>query len=506
MKLATAAEMRELDRLAIEQAGIPSTTLMTNAAAHVADLAKTLMAEHRHALIFCGSGNNGGDGIAAAVAFMKAGYTASVYLVTDRAKLSPDAAEMTRRLEELGGELEIFDPAHFVNLYYSADVIIDAIFGIGLNTEVRGTPKAAVDLINTLKDTRNIPVISADVASGIEADSGRVLGTAVRADYTVTFTLPKPGSFVGQGILHAGEVRVVDIGIPEEMVKGFVGKTTLITADRVGLSVRPRDMHKGRAGKLLLIGGSVGYTGALTLAAKAALRSGAGLVFMGVPEAIYPVVAAQNLEAMPFPLPCIDGKLNNEALPLILERMQNIDALLIGPGLGQSSEIDELVCALIRAANVPIVLDADGLNALSRHIHVLDEARTALPFILTPHDGEFTRLGGDLSHGDRLKAARDFAVRHKCTLVLKGPGTIIATESGHAFVNTTGNPGMATGGSGDVLAGMIAARCGFPGPIFTAVWAHGRAGDLAAQALGEYSMLPSDVIDYLPEVLKQIVR
>ena len=500
MKLATVAEMRKLDKLAIQEAKIPSTTLMTRAAAHLAELAKEVMGENRRALIFCGSGNNGGDGIATALALKKSGYTAQTYLVTDRAKLSTDAQEMVRRLEELGGELKTFDPAHF-DPSDDSGVIIDAIFGLGLNTEVQGLPKAAIELINALP----IPVISADIASGIEADTGRVLGTAIQADHTVTFTLPKPGNFVGQGAMHAGEVKVVDIGIPEEMVRQFTSKTTLITADWPNLPRRPRDMHKGKAGKLLLIGGSVGYIGALTLAAKAALRSGAGLVFMGVPETIYPIVAAQNLEAMPFPLPCTDGKLNKEALPLILERMHNMDALLIGPGLGQSPEIDELVCALLRAADIRTILDADGLNALSRHIHVLDEARAPGP-ILTPHDGEFIRLGGDLSHGERLKAARDFAACHKCTLVLKGPGTIIATPSGHAFVNTTGNPGMATGGSGDVLAGMIAALTGQDLPLYTAVWAHGRAGDLAAEALGEYSLLPSDLLDYLPEVLKSIVR
>jgi len=502
MKLATAAEMRQLDNLAITKANIPSTTLMTNAAAHIAALAKEVMGENDHALIFCGSGNNGGDGIAAAVALLKSGYQVRVYLVTDRAALSADAREMARRLEALGGILETFDPE---NSHCIPDnpigVIIDAIFGIGLNTEVQGAPQKAVDLMNALPH----PVISVDIASGIEADTGRVLGTAVQADHTVTFTLPKIGNYVGQGILYAGEVKVVDIGVPEEFIYDMPAKTYLSTANHFTFLARPRDMHKGDAGKLLLIGGSVGYTGALTLAAKAALRTGAGLVFMGVPAEIYPIVAAQNSEAMPFPLPNTDGKLNEQALPLILERLSDIDALLIGPGMGQSPALDALVCDIIRAApEIPIILDADGLNAVSRHIDVLDEARACLT--LTPHDGEFTRLGGDLSHGDRLKSARDFAAHHTCCLVLKGPGTITAYPSGDAYVNTTGNPGMATGGSGDVLAGMIAALYGqdLPSAPFIAAWVHGRAGDLAAANLGEYSMLPSDLLDYLPEVLKQL--
>ncbi|MCL2562676.1 MAG: NAD(P)H-hydrate dehydratase [Oscillospiraceae bacterium] len=504
MKLATAAEMQKLDRLAIEQAGIPSTTLMTNAAAHIAELAKEVMGENKHALIFCGSGNNGGDGIATAVALMKDGYSVRVCLVTEREKLSEDAREMERRLEELGGALETFDPKffHADTFTDTPGVIIDAIFGIGLNAEVQGNAEDTIGFINEITCGYPVsPVISVDIASGIEADTGRILGTAVEADYTVTFTLPKPGSFVGQGILYAGEVKIVNIGIPKSLIVPPT-KTHLITANRVSLPARHHLMHKGNAGKLLLIGGSVGYTGALTLAAKAALRSGAGLVFMGVPEEIYPIVAAQNLEAMPFPLPSTNGKISKEALPIILERLQGMDKLLIGPGMGQSPELDELVCDLIRTSEVPIILDADGLNAVSRHIDVLDEIPPYRRPILTPHDGEFARLGGDLSHGDRLKAARDFVRRHNCTLVLKGPGTIIAVSAGTVFVNTTGNPGMATGGSGDVLAGMIATLS----PITTAVWAHGKAGDLAAEALGEYSMLPSDLLDYIPEVLKSITR
>ncbi|MCL2842327.1 MAG: NAD(P)H-hydrate dehydratase [Oscillospiraceae bacterium] len=276
----------------------------------------------------------------------------------------------------------------------------------------------------------------------------------------------------------------------------------------ISLPTRSRDMHKGGAGKLLLIGGAVGYTGAPVLAAKAALRTGAGMVSVGVPTDIYPIVAGHLLEAMPFPLSCTDGKLNQAALPLILERLTNADVLLLGPGLGQSEELDTLVLALIRQAKIPMVLDADGLNALSRHIHVLDEAQA--PIILTPHLVEFTRLGGDLATGDHVEAARGFATRHSCTLVLKGPGTVSAFSDGSAYVNQTGNPGMAVGGSGDVLAGMIAALIGqglgLEQAVTTAVWAHGRAGDLAANRLGEYSLLPSDLIDTLPEVLVSITR
>ena len=506
MKLATSAQMREIDQLAIYQEGIPSSTLMMRAAAHIVQVAKEVMGENRRAAVYCGSGHNGGDGIAAAVLLAKEGYELRVFLVGGRDTMAEDTREMERRLGELDGKIEAFDPELREAETWAAagGVVIDAIFGIGLNAPLRGKPLAAVEQINRL----GVPVVSADIPTGIAADTGKVLGTAVRAAHTVTFTLPKPGIFVGDGLLHAGRVKVVDIGIPKKLIERVKCQSYLIAKDNVSLPARRRDMHKGDAGKLLLIGGSIGYTGALTLAASGALRSGAGLVFLGVPESIYAITAANTQEAMAFPLPATGGKLNMQALPLLLERIKNCDAVLIGPGMGRGGETAQLVAELIRAAEIPVILDADGLNNLSEHIHVLDE--TSAPLILTPHDVEFARLGGDQFPGSRLEAARAFAIRRGCTVVLKGPGTISAFPEGTVCVNTTGNPGMATGGSGDVLAGMIAAFVGqglsLPRAVYTAVWAHGRAGDLAAAQLGQYSMLPSDMVELLPEVLKKIVR
>jgi len=506
MKLATSAQMRELDQLAINKEGIPSSALMMSAAAHIVQTAKEVMGENRRAAIYCGSGHNGGDGIAAAVLLAKEGYELRVFLVGGRDKMAEDTREMERRLGELDCKMETFDPELREAETWAAagGVVIDAIFGMGLNAPLRGKPLAAVEQINRL----NVPVVSADIATGIAADTGKILGTAVRAAHTVTFTLPKVGNFVGDGLLHAGCVKVVDIGIPQNLINRIKCQNYLIAKDSVSLPARRQNMHKGDAGKLLLIGGSVGYTGALVLAANAALRSGAGLVFLGVPESIYAITAANTTEAMAFPLPATEGKLNMQAFPALLERMNHCDAVLIGPGMGRSAETTQLVTELIRAAQVPVIIDADGLNAVSEHIHILDEA--SAPLILTPHDAEFARLVGDQSSDSRLEAARTFAIRRGCTVVLKGPGTISAFPEGTVCVNTTGNPGMATGGSGDVLAGMITAFAGqglpLPQAVYTAVWAHGRAGDLAAAELGQYSMLPSDVVELLPEVLKKIVR
>lgn len=267
---------------------------------------------------------------------------------------------------------------------------------------------------------------------------------------------------------------------------------------------RPRQSHKGDFGRVLILAGSEGYTGAPVLAARAALRTGAGLVFLGVPREIYPIVAVKCDEAMPFPLP--------EDHRAILDRAAGCDAVLIGPGLGRRPGTERLVLGLLEELNVPVVLDADGINALSGHIDVLDGRRA--PTVLTPHEGEFARLAGcSLPIGDRLSAARDFAAAHRCTVVLKGHGTVTAAPDGRVWVNSTGGPGMAKGGSGDVLAGMTAALWGqkllrrgeddLPRLAAAAVYYHGLAGDLCAGRFGEYAMLPGDMIEALPQVLKE---
>lgn len=264
---------------------------------------------------------------------------------------------------------------------------------------------------------------------------------------------------------------------------------------------RPRDAHKGDFGKLFILAGSEGYTGAPVLAARAALRTGAGLVYLGVPRDIYPVIAVKCDEAMPFPLP--------EDYGAILERAQSCDAALIGPGLGRAPETERLILSLLAELTVPVVLDADGINALAGHIDILD--KRPAPTVLTPHEGEFARLTGcALPVRDRAAAARSFAEAHNCVLVLKGQGTVTAAPDGSVRVNDTGNPGMAKGGSGDVLAGMIAALLGqkhlgddIPKLTAQAVFYHGAAGDLCAQKFGEYAMLPTDLIDAIPEILTQ---
>jgi len=504
MKLTNAAQMREMDSYVIEDLHIPGTLLMSNAASHIANAAIELLPMGGRTAVLCGTGNNGGDGIGAAAFLLDKGVPLRVFLLGNPDKLSYESREMLKRLASLGGSIEPFtDSAELFDYLSSCDVIIDAIFGIGLNSPVQGDTLIAVNMINKSR----AKVVSADIPSGVHADTGVILGDAIKADITITFTLAKPGHFIEPGCTYCGEVRVCDIGIPRDIVSGARSPVYAVTSSDAGLPRRQPDTHKGNYGRCLIIAGSVGYTGAPALCARAATRMGAGLVYLGVPEPIYDIMAVKLDEEMPFPLPADDsGKLAANAAGELIRRAEQCDVLLLGPGLGQSKELTELVLSTIRLAKVPIVLDADGINAISDNVEILD--KSAFPVILTPHPGEFIRLGGDLSSGDRLRAAREFVLKNRCVLVLKGHRTITALPDGMAFINTSGGPAMAKGGSGDILAGMIAAMIGQGFPVdkavTTAVYVHGLAGDLCSAELGEYSVTASDVIAMLPKAIQRV--
>lgn len=505
MRLTNSKAMRDADENAIHVLGVPSTLLMTNAAKQLAAAAYELMGANRSAAVFCGSGNNGGDGIGAAVYLLRRGVGVRCFLVGERSKMTHECAEMERRLVELGGSLESFEPenAAIKKITASAGVIIDAIFGIGLNSELRGKALAAVELINEAKS----PVVSADIASGVEADTGRILGNAVRADLTVAFSMAKIGHFVEPGSAFCGKLIVVDIGIPAEALENAGTEVYAVGAEDISLPLRPRISHKGDYGKLLIIGGSVGLSGAPLLCAKAAARSGAGLVSLGVPQQIYSLTAGALFEPMTFPLPdSCSGKLCAAALPTIMKKLENSDVCVIGCGLSRSEELNTLVHSVLSSWTKQLVIDADGLFALGDFPQLIRSAHK--PPVLTPHEGEFRRLGGVLT-GDRVSDARSFAQSRECVLVLKGHRTVCAFPDGEVYIISAGNPGMAKGGSGDVLAGVIGAFLGqlsLKKAVITACAVHALAGDLCAARLGECSMLPSDIIDAIPEITKSITR
>lgn len=505
MRIATAEQSREMDRVAIQERKIPSTDLMERAAAAVADQVMALTnQENSRVVCFCGPGNNGGDGVACARLLLEAGFEVRCVLVGSHENMTMDTRAMEAKLAAVGGRVEPFQPddAGFAAWCLTCGAMVDAIFGTGLRRPVEGDALTAIQMMNTCE----IPVVSADIPSGVECDTGRVLGAAVEAAVTVTFTLPKAGHFVGKGALHTGRLVVADIGIPVDLVNGADCPVHSVDETDVCFPRRRADAHKGDFGKCYILGGSVGYSGAPVLAAQAAVRTGAGLVTVGVPAPVWPVAAAKLTEAMPCPLPAgKEGQLSLDAGEAVHGRLDGCGVCLIGPGLGRGNSTSAVVRRLLAEIHVPVVLDADGINALEGHIDVLD-ARKGLHTILTPHDGEFARLGGDLSGGDRLGAARAFAMEHGCCLVLKGHGTITAFPDGTAYINTTGNPGMAKGGSGDVLSGIILSLLGQGMParqaVPLAVWLHGAAGDLCAGEIGEYGMTPSDLVSALPRVIR----
>lgn len=504
MKLANSTQMREMDAYAIEELGVPGAVLMSNAARHIAAVALEQLTIGGCAAIFCGTGNNGGDGIGAAAILMSKGVPTRVFLVGSAEKLTSDSKEMLSQLDSHGGTLESFTDSDEIRRYVDdCGVVIDAIFGTGLHSALRGDALLAVDIMNSSRAL----VISADIASGVHADTGAILGAAVKADVTVTFSIAKPGHYLEPGGVCCGDLRICDIGIPRNIVDGLTSSVFSVSPEDVSLPRRRPESHKGDFGRCLIVAGSVGYTGAPVLSARAASRMGSGLVYLGVPEQIYDIMAVKLDEEMPFPLPGDEqGLLAANAAAKILHRVEKCDVCLIGPGLGRSPDISELVLSVIRLANIPVVLDADGLFAVASNIDILDQA--TCPLILTPHPGEFMRLAGDLASCDRLSAARTFVSEHNCVLVLKGHRTITALPDGTAYINTTGGPAMAKGGSGDVLAGMITALIGqkfsVKDAVLTAVYSHGLAGDMCAAKLGEYSVTAGDIIDMLPKALLSI--
>ncbi len=499
MELSDAKRMKEADALAIHERGIDSLALMETAAGHVAAAVMDYMDDSRSAVLFCGPGNNGGDGVAAARLLAARGVTVRAFLVGDREKMTSDTRAMEAKLRLAGGALEDFraeDP-QLPALCGSAGVIVDALFGVGLSRPLTGDALAAVHIMNR----SGRPVVAADIASGVSADTGLILGEAVRAACTVTFSRAKPGHFTEPGCVCCGELRVMDIGIPADLLRRSGCGIYAIHGGDLRLPVRERVSHKGDYGKLLILAGSVPYTGAPTLCARAAVRAGAGLVYLGVPSDIYEITAVKNDEAMPFPLaPGEPGRgdvLSEEAAAAVREKLSGCGVCVIGPGLGRSERTKALVNLALRGGGIPVAADADALWAIAEDLTVLDEAAASV--VLTPHEGEFARLLGRPVK-DRLNDAMGFARDHRCAVVLKGHRTVCAFPDGKGYIIDAGNPGMAKGGSGDVLAGVIGAMlCQLPSrrAVVTACWLHARAGDIAAGKYGEYALKATDIIDGL---------
>ena len=498
-----AEQLRAIDAWAIEQRGIPSLDLMERAGGGLADLTEEVAPSGRVAAV-CGKGNNGGDGLVAARLLRERGREVEVIVTGDPAELSGDPAENLRRLPGdppvpygSGGERAL-DAAALADRLRGASVVVAALLGTGFS----GAPREPIaGAIRAISDS-GVPAVAADVPSGVDASTGAVEGVAVRATATATFHAPKIGLYVNPGKRHAGIVRVVDIGVPP----GVPEATTvgLVVPDvRDHVPRRGEGSTKFSEGAVLVAGGSRGLTGAPCLAAEAAARTGAGYVTVCVPASLDFVFEVRLLEAMTLALPDSDGALGAEAVAGVLAACERADALVLGPGLGREPETQELARTVAARAQLPLLLDADGLNAHAGRLHELAQRRE--PCVLTPHAGELARLLQTESatvESGRLHHARAAAAAARAVVVLKGDDTIVAEPGGLVAVSAGGSAGLATAGTGDVLSGVGGAMLAKGLDAFTAacaaVWVHTEAGSLAAGERGADGMIARDVIDALP--------
>lgn len=514
MKVISAQTMQELDSRAIRERGIPGLELMEHAghACMEAIFHEFGYTGGKRAVIFAGRGNNGGDGYVIARLLLQSGWQVRVFILAERDRIVGDAAI---NLEQLPPAVVSYHTVagglaglHEEELR-QADVIVDALLGTGLNSEVSGIQREAVELINA----SGRPVLAVDIPSGIHGTTGRAMGCAVRADVTVTFACAKLGHVLYPGADCTGRLVVADIGIPADLVAEADG-CEFLTADSVRPLVRRRDRqaHKGRFGHCLIVAGSAGKTGAAALAANSAVRTGSGLVTLAVAESINPILEIKTTEAMTVPLPeAGNGHLAMSALGAIEQVIPGKNVLAVGPGLGQHPATVALVQTLVKSTVLPLVLDADGLNALARDAGILRNKKSTA-MVLTPHPGEMARLlGVSVANveADRIGTAGAFACTFGVHVVLKGARTIIATPDGSLAVNGSGNPGMASGGMGDVLTGII---CSLLGQGYSArdacclgVFIHGFAADLVAEAKGEIGMNAGDVQEMLPYAFTRLL-
>lgn len=522
MKILTAEEMKTVDRLTTERCGIPSLSLMENAGKSVAQLIQRQFSnlQQRRVIVLCGKGNNGGDGFVAARYLAQMGAKPVVYLFAGLEEIHGDAAINCQRWQQASGQMYLArSSAEWQSAkaaIASVDLMVDALLGTGVRGAVDGLLREVIDAVNQASRNPASAVVAVDIPSGLVADSGEVGSVAVVADYTVTFTAPKVGLLIGSAERYVGRLSVENIGSPAELIEE-VGKSQVRWSEPQEFSefARPRkpSANKGDYGHALIVAGSAGKSGAAVLASRAALRSGAGLVTVATPEPVLSTIAAHTPEIMTEPLPATQAgtiSLHTFHHGLFERILKGKDALGIGPGLTTDDETQEFVRAVVRnPSDIPIVLDADGLNAFAGRAEELPSAGTKIA--LTPHPGEMARLAGSSIkdvQARRIENALKAAAGWHAIVILKGQQTIVAAPDGRTWINSTGNPGMATGGTGDVLTGMLT---GLTAQFGIGSWAqllsfgvylHGLAGDLAASELGEPPLIAGDVIDFLPRAYK----
>jgi NAD(P)H-hydrate epimerase len=512
MRVVTAHTMQEIDKQAIEKFGIPGLNLMENAGLSCAEEIISQFGSTGCAVVMAGKGNNGGDGYVIARLLSQSGWDIQVYVMAERDEISGDAASNLERLPP--------DMVHYCNqegqlssshrgIFLLADVIVDAMLGTGLRSDISGMFQEAIELINA----SGCPVVAVDIPSGIHGTTGRVLGNAVRAATTVTFAFAKLGHVLYPGAEYSGRLIIADIGIPQQLMENAIGYDFLnVEAVRPMLRRRERQAHKGRFGHCLIIAGSSGKTGAAALSANSAVRAGSGLVTLAVAESLHQILEIKTTEVMTVALPDSgSGYLTSSAFPAIERLLTGKNAVAVGPGLDRRPGTTSLVQNIVESVSVPLVIDADGLNALAEDISVLRRKKSAT-VVLTPHPGEMARLLGTSIpdvEAIRISVAQEFARNYGIYLVLKGARTIIASPAGTAAINGSGNPGMATGGMGDVLTGIITSLlgqgyCGWDA-CRLGVFIHGFAADMVAESKGEIGICATDVREMLPYAYNRLL-
>jgi NAD(P)H-hydrate epimerase len=514
MRILNAAQMREADRFTIEDIGIPSLVLMENAGRQVVaaiEAAYEARLDGRVAVL-CGRGNNGGDGFVVARTLLQRGIDAAVFVIGAVADVRGDARTNLDILGRLGVTVVEIGDEQSWELHFSeisqCTLIVDAIFGTGLKSALGGMLETVVADVNA----SGIPIVSIDLPSGLSADTAHLIGDCIDASMTVTLAAPKLPLVLPPAEAHAGDVVIADIGIPHDVIEGLEGShIELLAPEQVRDLVEPRtpDSHKGDFGRVTIVAGSRGKTGAAHLTAMGALRSGAGLVTVATPASCLPIVASMAPEYMTEALAeARDGTVAPAAVDTLLELRH--DVVACGPGIGRTPGVAEFVRLLIDRFETPLVLDADAITVMADDPSRL-VGREERDVIITPHPGEMARLIGssvDEVQANRIDVATEFATTHHLYVVLKGHRTIIATPEGHVFINPTGNAGLATGGTGDVLTGMIAAWLAqlldAEAACRLAVFLHGAAGDLTEANEGQVAMTATDLVASLGDALNQL--
>lgn len=513
MKLLRADEMKEIDRRASSEYLIPSIVLMENAGLRTTEKIVELLGGvcGREIIILVGRGNNGGDGLVIARHLLNAGAQVDVFMCANASQLSGDARINYEIFTKMSGSIyplqQEADLQRFIMSLIKTDMVVDAVYGIGFRGSLGEFEAQLAKLVNQSKSL----VLAVDIPSGLEADTGRVNGEVFKADHTVTFALPKLGMILGKGREYVGQLTVANISIPKALLEDERLKLQMITEEMIKTHFKPRvlETHKGSYGHALIIGGSSGMSGAAVMTSWAALRCGAGLVTLAMPEKI--MAAAQLVpEVMSRGLPSTpEGAISSEACPMIENLLGTAAACAIGPGLSRYKDGNEIVRTVLEKAGIPVLIDADGLNALQADIGILKDRQ--VPVVITPHPGEMSRLTNlsvaEIQH-ERIETSRYYAREWGVTIVLKGNNTIIAHPSGQVYVNTTGNPGMATAGSGDVLSGiitgLIAQGLKPTDAAVAGVFLHGQAGDTAAIHLGQRALTATDLIHNMGRVINEL--